>query len=97
MQSRLLIFISIDYYRYCHELICDAFILRMNMCRDPLLPSSSETTLTTAKEAFEPAFGGLTSVSWRAAMSIVTLRAVLMGWAVGVLVSAMNIRFKILL
>lgn len=61
--------------------------------KDPLLPLSSETTLTTTKEAFEPAFGGLTSVSWRAAMSIVTLRAVLMGWAVGMLVSAMNISF----
>ena len=43
-------------------------------------------------EDFVPSTGGLSSVSFKSAMSIVTLRAVVVGWLVGGLVSAMNIR-----
>ena len=47
-------------------------------------------------EEFAISRGGLTSVSFKSAMSIVTLRAVIVGWLVGALVSAMNIRFDAL-
>jgi hypothetical protein len=45
------------------------------------------------KEKFQVTEGGFTSVSLKEAMTIVTPRAVVVGWLVGLLVSAMNISF----
>jgi hypothetical protein len=45
------------------------------------------------KETFQVTEGGFTSVSLKEAMAIVTPRAVVVGWLVGLLVSAMNISF----
>ncbi len=54
---------------------------------------SCNQAIFTETSDFVPSTGGFSSVSFKSAMSIVTLRAVLVGWVVGTIVAAMNVRF----